>query len=192
VLPHGFPTLFGVHHKTSLRHIRLRFHPIVAVKPVPENLVALVGRITIGESAPQRDNQMALEITQREREGVTILDLKGRITVGPEATALRESVAALNQQAGRNLVFNLGGVDYIDSTGLGALVMSATSLRKNGGNVKLLNLNRRNIELLVMTKLATVFEIFTEEQEGVNSYFPDRKIKKFDVLDFVQKMKKEE
>jgi anti-sigma B factor antagonist len=135
---------------------------------------------------------MALEITQREREGVTILDLKGRITMGPEATTLRENVSALNQQAGRNLVFNLAGVDYIDSTGLGALVMSATSLRKNGGNVKLLNLNRRNIELLVMTKLATVFEIFSDEQDAVNSYYPDRKIKKFDILDFVQKMKKEE
>jgi len=134
---------------------------------------------------------MALDITQREREDVVILDLKGRITVGPEATTLRETVSALNQQPGRNLVFNLGGVDYIDSTGLGALVMSSTSLRKNSGNVKLLNLNRRNIELLVMTKLATVFEIFNDEQDAVNSYFPDRKLKKFDILDFVQKMKKE-
>jgi anti-sigma B factor antagonist len=89
-------------------------------------------------------------------------------------------------------VFNLGGVDYIDSTGLGALVVCSTSLRKNSGNVKLLNLNRRNIELLVMTKLATVFEIFNDEQDAVNSYFPDRKLKKFDILDFVQKMKKEE
>jgi anti-sigma B factor antagonist len=135
---------------------------------------------------------MALDISQREHEGVIIMDLKGRITVGPEATTLRDTVSALNQQPGRNLVFNLGGVDYIDSTGLGALVVSSTSLRKNGGNVKLLNLNRRNIELLVMTKLATVFEIFSEEQDAVNSYYPDRKIKKFDILDFVQKMKKEE
>jgi anti-sigma B factor antagonist len=135
---------------------------------------------------------MALEITQREREEVTILDLKGRITMGAEAGTLRETVAALNQQAGRKLVLNLAGVDYIDSTGLGALVMSSTSLRKNGGSVKLLNLNRRNIELLVMTKLATVFEIFNDEQDAINSYYPDRKIKKFDILDFVQKMKKEE
>ena len=134
---------------------------------------------------------MALEITQRERESVTVLDLKGRITVGDDAGTLRDAVSTLNQQPGRSLVFNLAGVDYIDSTGLGALVVSATSLRKNGGNVKLLNLNRRNIELLVMTKLATVFEIFAEEQDAVNSYFPDRKIQKFDILDFVQKMKKE-
>ena len=70
--------------------------------------------------------------------------------------------------------------------------MCATTLRKAGGNVKLVNLNRRNIELLVMTKLATVFEIFTDEQDAINSYFPDRKIKTFDILDFVQKMKEEE
>lgn len=134
---------------------------------------------------------MALDITQREREGITILDFRGRLTVGSEATAFREKISALNQAGTHNLVANLGGVDYIDSTGLGALVMSATSMRRNGGNMKLLNLNRRNIELLVMTKLATVFEIFNDEQDAVNSFFPDRKIKTFDILDFVQQQKKD-
>jgi anti-sigma B factor antagonist len=133
---------------------------------------------------------MSLEITEREREGITILDLDGRITVGPEATALRERISNLNQD-GQNLVLNLAQVDYIDSTGLGALVMCATSLRKRGGAMKLLNLNRRNIELLVMTKLATVFEIFSDEQDAINSFFPDRKIQRFDILDFVQQMKRE-
>ena len=135
---------------------------------------------------------MALDIQQREREGITILDLNGRITVGPEASALREKVAELSAAETRNLVLDLAGADYIDSTGLGALVMCMTTLRKSGGNVKLLNLNRRNIELLVMTKLATVFEIFTDEQDAVNSYYPDRKIKAFDILDFVHQMKAQE
>jgi anti-sigma B factor antagonist len=135
---------------------------------------------------------MALEIQQKEREGVPILDLKGRITVGPEATALREKVASLTAAGIKNIVLNLAHVDYIDSTGLGALVIVATSLRKAGGNVKLVNLNRRNIELLVMTKLATVFEIFNDEQDAVNSYYPDRQIKTFDILNFVRQMKKEE
>lgn len=135
---------------------------------------------------------MALEITQREHEEITILDLKGRITVGPEAKALREKVASLNQEGGCRLVLNLGHVDYIDSTGLGALTMCATTLRKSGGDVKLLNLNRRNIELLVMTKLATVFEFFNDEQDAINSYFPDRKIQRFDLLSFVEQMKKDE
>jgi anti-sigma B factor antagonist len=135
---------------------------------------------------------MALEIQSGEREGIAILDLKGRITVGPEATALRERVSELSAAGKRNVILNLAGVDYIDSTGLGALVICATSLRKAGGALKLLNLNRRNIELLVMTKLATVFEIFADEQDAINSFYPDRKIKTFDILDFVQNLKKEE
>ena len=135
---------------------------------------------------------MALDIQQKEHEGVTILDLTGRITVGPEASALREKVGALTTGGLKNLVLNLGGVNYIDSTGLGALVMCATTLRKNAGVVKLLNLTRRSIELLVMTKLATVFEIFTDEQDAVNSFYPDRKLKTFDILSFVQDMKNKE
>jgi anti-sigma B factor antagonist len=134
---------------------------------------------------------MALDIQQREREGIIILALDGRITVGPEAGALRDKIGALNTAGTRNIVLDMAKVSYVDSTGLGALVMCATSLRKNEGNLKLLNLNRRNIELLVMTKLATVFEIFNDEQDAVNSFFPDRKIRTFDILSFVESMKKE-
>ena len=134
---------------------------------------------------------MSLDIQQREHEGIVILDLKSRITVGPEATALRDKVAAVTAAGSKNIILNLVHVDYIDSTGLGALVMCSTSQRKAGGALKLLNLNRRNIELLVMTKLATVFDLFTDEQDAVSSYYPDRKIKAFDILSFVQQMKKE-
>jgi anti-sigma B factor antagonist len=135
---------------------------------------------------------MALDIQQREREGIAILDLKGRITVGPEATALREKMAARAAEGQTKTVLNLEHVDYIDSTGLGALVIIANTMRKSGGSIKLLNLNRRNIELLVMTKLATTFEIFTDEQDAVGSYYPDRKVKTFDLLSFVQQLKREE
>jgi anti-sigma B factor antagonist len=135
---------------------------------------------------------MSLDIQEHDREGVAILELKGRIVVGAEASALREKVSALSAAGKRNLVLNMAQVDFIDSTGLGALVICATSLRKNDGNIKLVNLNRRNIELLVMTKLATVFEIFTDEMDAVSSYYPDRKIQQFDILSFVQQMKKDE
>jgi anti-sigma B factor antagonist len=135
---------------------------------------------------------MPLEINQRQREGITVLDLKGRITVGPEASALREKVAALDLAGERKLIFNMAEVDYIDSTGLGALVVCATSLRKKQGNVKLVNLSRRHIELLVMTKLATVFETYPDEQDALNSFYPDRENKTFDILDFVQHIKKED
>jgi anti-sigma B factor antagonist len=135
---------------------------------------------------------MSLEIQQKEREGITILDMKGRITVGNEATTLREKVAGLSAAGIKNVIFNLEHVDYIDSTGLGALVMCATSARKTGGHVKLVNLTKRNVELLVMTRLATAFEIFADEQDAINSFYPDRKINNFDILSFVQKMKKED
>src|ERR1039457_7472823 len=107
---------------------------------------------------------MSHEIQQREHEGIVILDFKGRITVGQEASALREKVAAVTAAGSKNIILNLLHVYYIDSTGLGALVMCATSQRKAGGALKLENLNRRNIELLVMTKLATVFDLFTDER----------------------------
>jgi len=135
---------------------------------------------------------MSLNIEEKDREGVVILKCDGRIIVGKEATTLRGSTDALSAAGRRNLVLDLAKVDYIDSTGLGALVMIANSMRKSGGNAKLLHLNRRNIELLVMTKLATVFEIFNDEQDAIDSYFPDRKIKTFDILNFVQQMKHEE
>lgn len=151
---------------------------------------ALTGRYNPGHGRDAR--LMPLDIHEREREGITVLELKGRITVGVEASALRDKCTQHAAEGKRNLVLELSGVDFIDSTGLGALVVCATMLRKAGGNVKLVNLNRRNIELLVMTKLATVFEIFTDEQDAINSYYPDRKVKTFDILDFVQRMKEEE
>jgi anti-sigma B factor antagonist len=135
---------------------------------------------------------MSLDIQQREHEGIAILDLKGRITMGEEAGALREKVTLLAGAGSINIIVNLAHVDYIDSTGLGAMVMCSTTVRKAGGSLKLENLNRRNIELLVMTKLATVFDLFTDEQDAVNSFYPDREIKKFDILNFVEEMKKEE
>ena len=129
---------------------------------------------------------MSLEIQEREREGIVILDLKGRITSGSEAGAFRDAVSEVAKRPSANIILNMANVDYVDSTGLGAMVMVSTSIKRNGGKVKLLNLNRRNIELLVMTKLATIFEIFNDEQDAINSFFPDREIKSFDILAFVK------
>jgi anti-sigma B factor antagonist len=130
--------------------------------------------------------RMALEIEQRNREGIIILDLKGRLIVGEPVAAMRERIRELSESRSTNVILNLKEVDYIDSTGLGGLVISYTSLKKAGGALKLVNLNRRNIELLVLTKLATVFEIFDDEQEAVNSFFPNREIRRFDILNWVQ------
>jgi anti-sigma B factor antagonist len=131
---------------------------------------------------------MSLEIATREREGIPILDLKGRIVVGPEASAFREAFEKLTGDAGSKLLLNMRLVDYVDSTGLGAIVMCATRTRTAGGAAKLVHVNRRQIELLVVTKLDTIVEIFDDETDAVNSFFPERKIKRFDILSFVQHM----
>ena len=132
---------------------------------------------------------MALLLSRREREGVVILDLKGRLVAGEESTTLRDKVKEL-ATGPVNMILNLEGVDYIDSTGLGGMVICFTTIRKVGGTIKLLNLSRRNVELLVLTKLETVFEVFADEQDAVNSFFPDRELKKFDILAFVQSQNK--
>jgi len=134
---------------------------------------------------------MSLEIQQREHEGIVILDLKGRLTVGQEATTFRERMQKLVPTGHTSIILNMEQVDYVDSTGLGALVMCFTSVQKAGGKVKLLNLTRRSIELLVMTKLSTIFEIFGDEQDAINSFFPEREIKRFDILNFVKQMKED-
>ena len=92
----------------------------------------------------------------------------------------------LSASGSSNIILNLADVDYIDSTGLGGMVISFTTLQKAGGALKLVNLSKRNIELLVLTKLSTVFELFDDEQDAVNSFFPNREIRKFDILSFVQ------
>jgi len=135
---------------------------------------------------------MSLDIEQREREGIVILDLKGRLTVGEPIGSLRERIRELSESGRSNVILNLEGVDYIDSTGLGGLVISYTMLKKAGGALKILNLSKRNIELLVLTKLSTVFEAFNDEQDAVNSFFPNREIRKFDILAFVQQQNETE
>jgi anti-sigma B factor antagonist len=133
-----------------------------------------------------------LEIQNREKEGIVVLDLKGRLAVGEPCTLLRESVDQQLTDGHGNIILNLKQVDYIDSTGLGTMVICFTRLQKAGGALKLLNLNRRNIELLLLTKLSTIMQIFGEEQEAVNSFFPEREVKRFDILSFIQQQKESE
>jgi anti-sigma B factor antagonist len=132
---------------------------------------------------------MSLQIKEHEREGVTILQTDGRITA-KEAGDLRERISQLLARMRVNIVLDLKNADYLDSTGLGAMVICYNQLKQAGGSLRLLNVNRRNVELLALTKLHTVFEVFTEEQDAVNSFFPGREVKKFDILSFVREHQK--
>jgi len=134
---------------------------------------------------------MSFDIQKREREGVVILDMKGRLVVGEAASRLRDDILALASAGNHRVVLNLRGVDFIDSTGLGAMVICFTTLKKAGGALKLCNLAEREIELLVLTKLTSVFELFDDEQHALNSFFPGREMKRFDILSFVQKQRQE-
>jgi anti-sigma B factor antagonist len=129
---------------------------------------------------------MSLQIEEREKEGIVILDLKGSLTLGAGDLALRERLAALHQSGKINIILDLKEVIDIDSTGLGTLVFGLAKLRKANGRLALLNVNRTHLKLFLLTRLAIAFEFFADEQDAVNGFFPDRELKHFDVLEFVQ------
>src|SRR5208283_4203146 len=129
---------------------------------------------------------MSLHIEQRESEGIVILDLKGPLTLGHGDLELRDRLPALHRSGQVNIILNLKEVTDIDSTGLGTLVFGLARLRKGGGRLALLNVNRTHLKLFLLTRLAIAFEFFDDEQDSVNSFFPDRELKHFDVLEFVQ------
>ena len=129
---------------------------------------------------------MPLEVRQREVEDILILDLHGRLILGPDATDFRRTIASLSSQGKIKVIVNLKEVDYIDSTGLGTLVIAHSTFEKAGGAMKLLHVSKRSAELMILTKLSTVFEMFDDEQAAVNSFFPGREVRRFDILEFVK------
>jgi anti-sigma B factor antagonist len=111
-----------------------------------------------------------LQIDQRVVNGVTILDLKGKITLGEGDELLKKEIDSLIQKDQKKLLLNLEGVPYIDSAGLGEIVRTYTTVSRQGGKLKLLNLTKRIQDLLAITKLLTVFETYESEPEAVKSF----------------------
>jgi anti-sigma B factor antagonist len=137
----------------------------------------------------QNKSAMSLPIEQRETDGIVILDLKGPLTLGHADLELRDRLLALDQSGKLDIVLNLKDVGEIDSAGLGTLVFVLARLRKAGGRLALANVNRSHLRLFLLTRLAIAFEFFDDEQDAVDSFFPDRALKRFDVLDFVEQEK---
>ena len=111
-----------------------------------------------------------MTIDTRTSNGVTILDIQGKITIGEGSAEIRNTVRDLLQAGKKNILLNLGDVSYVDSSGIGELVSSFTRVTNQGGQLKLLNLTKKLQELLAITKLLTVFESFDDEEKAVSSY----------------------
>lgn len=129
---------------------------------------------------------MSLHIEESTSEEISILTLRGQLTFG-DADGIREKILAVAAGGHSRIVIDLTNVFYIDSTGLGALVNGYMSLQKRKGTFKLVNPNKRNLELLLATQLYTVFEVFDRVEDAVNSFFPNRESKRFDFLNFAKK-----
>ncbi len=113
---------------------------------------------------------MALRMTDREVSGVTVLDLEGRIVLGEESNAFRERVKGLLANNHKKIVLNMSNVSYIDSAGLGTLVATFHSARSQGGTLKLCNLGAKFKEVLQVTKLMTVFDVYDSDTAAVQSF----------------------
>jgi anti-sigma B factor antagonist len=151
------------------------------------------------DSAPPNDSGgvfsftirgMALAIAHRDREGIEILDLDGRLVFGEEDLQFRNEIDKLLRARKNRVVLNLARLAEIDTTGLGTLLFALAKLRKEGGGLALVNLRSSHIELLELTKLETVFEVFDDEQEAINSFFPGREVRRYDILEFVLALRK--
>jgi anti-sigma B factor antagonist len=111
-----------------------------------------------------------MQIDERTVDGVTILDMKGKMTLGDGDELLRKRVTGVVERGCKKILLNLGDVPYVDSAGLGEIVRTYTTVSRQGGSLKLLNLTKRITDLLSITKLLTVFDTFDSEGEAVKSF----------------------
>ena len=111
-----------------------------------------------------------LDVKQRQAGDVTILDMSGAVRMGDGAVALRNAIRSLIDQGNKKILLNLSGVKNIDSSGIGELIANYTTLSRDGGQLKLLKLTDKIRDLLVITKLLTVFDSFDDEAEALNTF----------------------
>ena len=111
-----------------------------------------------------------LNINERQAGDVTVLDMSGKITIGEGSVSLRSAIRRLLEEGKKRILLNLAGVSYVDSSGIGELVSSYTAINKEGGQLKLLNLTQKLQDLLTITKLLTVFDVYEHEPDALNSY----------------------
>ncbi len=113
---------------------------------------------------------MSVKLTSRQVGDVTVIDAAGRITLGEGASRFRDMIRELAAKGNKNLLLNLAEVSYIDSSGIGELVSGFTTVTNNGGSLKLVGLSKRVKDLLQITKLYTVFDVYDDEAEAIRSF----------------------
>ena len=113
---------------------------------------------------------MSMKVTTRQVDGVTILDLSGRITLGEGSVTLRDTIRDVLAKGSKHILLNLGDVSYIDSSGIGELVSAFTTTKNQGGELKLLHLTKKVHDLLQITKLYTVFDVKDDETAAVKGF----------------------
>ena len=113
---------------------------------------------------------MSMKASTRQVDGVTIVDLSGRITLGEGSVVLRDTIKDVLGKGDKKILLNLGDVSYIDSSGIGELVSAFTSVQRQGGDLKLLHLTKKVHDLLQITKLYTVFEVFDDEAKALGNF----------------------
>src|SRR5437763_5907232 len=113
---------------------------------------------------------MSLKASSRQVNGVTVLDMSGRVTLGEGSVVLRDTIRDILSKGNKKILLNLGDVTYIDSSGIGELVSAFTAVRKEGGELKLLNLTKKVHDLLQITKLYTVFDIKDDEATAIKAF----------------------
>jgi anti-sigma B factor antagonist len=111
-----------------------------------------------------------LNISERQAGDVTVLDLSGKITIGEGSVSLRAAIKRLIEEGKKKILLNLGKVSYVDSSGIGELVSSFTTINREGGQLKLLNLSQKIQDLMTITKLHTVFDVYDDETPALNSF----------------------
>lgn len=127
-----------------------------------------------------------LEIHQRENEGIAVLDLSGKLEMDKGDIALREFVESLLAQGNKQLILNLAHVSAIDTAGAGVLLVLAQQYQAAGGRLVLMQVNHAHAKIYEMARLESVIEIYSAETDAVNSFFPDRAVTHYDILDYVE------
>jgi anti-sigma B factor antagonist len=134
---------------------------------------------------------MSLHITAGDSEGIAILDLKGQLTLGQEDLDFRGELDRLIGAGSLRVALNLGDLHKLDTTGLGTLLSARSKLQQLGGNLVIFDMQPVHLAFLAEARLETVLDLYRDKQDAIDSFFPGRQLRPFDILEFVESQRSE-